>query len=159
MAPSGLRTTRATRKPFYVDAVRVTAGNMPAIAEWCDGVLLATTPEEGLKRYVKIKVDGAKNERQTRAYIGDWVLKANSGFKVYTHKSYLNGFNEVGDLVCEDTSMTLDHQPCVLNHRHKFASVPVGCRSFNDYLELEKRHVTPAALDGNMGPGLTEACA
>lgn len=162
MALSGLRTTRAARKPFYVDAVRVTAGNMPAIAEWCGGVIYATTPEEGLKRYVKVPVEGAKNDRQTKAYLGDWVLKATANsFKVYTNKSYLNSFDEVGDLSCGDPTMTLDHQPCVLNHKHKFAAVPVGCRSFDDYVELEKRVVDPpaTALDSDMGPALSEACA
>jgi len=142
MAPSGLRITRATRKPFYVDAVRVTAGNMPAVCEWSGGEMHATLPEEGLKRYVKVPVEGARNERQTRAYAGDWVLKANGKFKVYTHKAYLNGFDEVGDPVCGHSEFTLDKQPCVLSYMHRFAQIPVSCRSFKDYLELEKRHIT-----------------
>ena len=154
MAPSGLRTTRAARKPFYVDAVRVTAGNMPAIAEWCGGEIHATTPEEGLKRYVKVPVERPSNDRQTKAYAGDWVLKANGTFKVYTNKAYLNGFDEVGDLVCGNTELTMDHEPCVLNHKHMFASVAVGCRSFNDYVEIERRHFIPPMLlpvDGKGG--------
>lgn len=160
MAPSDLRTTRATRKPFYVDAVRVTAGNMPAICKWSGGEMFATDPADGRRRYVKVPVEGARNDRQTRAYIGDWVLKANGKFKVYTHKAYQNGFDEVGDLVCGNTELTLDHKPCVLNHKHMFAAIPIGCRSFDDYTELEKRHVTPAtALDADMGPAISEACA
>lgn len=141
MPPSGLRITRATRKAFYVDAVRVTAGNMAAVAEWCDGIMLATLPEEGLKRYVKVPVVDAKNERQRRAYVNDWVLKADSGFKVYTHRAWTNGFDEVGDAACGLTTTTLDNQPCVLNHKHREASVLNGCRSFNDYIELVKRVV------------------
>jgi hypothetical protein len=98
MALSGLRIVRATRKPFYVDAVRVTAGNMPAVCEWTGGELMATPPAEGLKRYVKVPVEGARNERQTRAFVGDWVLKANGKFKVYTNKAWNNGFNVEQDV-------------------------------------------------------------
>lgn len=162
-----LSTTRATRKPFYVDAIRVTALNMQEVAEWCGGEIRKTAPkpqiggELGQKNYIHVPVEHASNERQTKAYVGDWVLRANGTFKVYTNKAYVNGFDPVGDLVCGDTSLTLDHQPCVLNHKHMTARVAVGCRSFNDYVELERRHATPpvAELDSKMGPALSEACA
>lgn len=92
--PTGLSLARAARKPFYVYAVQVAAENMSVVAEWCKGEICTTEPKGGLKRYIKLELKEAKSERQTRAYIGDWVLKADNGtFKVYTNKAYQKSFD------------------------------------------------------------------
>lgn len=87
-----LETKIYTRKPFEVTAVQVTGGNMAAIAEWTDGHILE---KEG-RPYVKVSVTRPLNERQTRAYVGDWVLKAGTGFKVYTNQAFHKTFEEAG---------------------------------------------------------------
>jgi hypothetical protein len=88
-------------KPTYVQAVCVTAENMAEIAEWCKGNVLNN---DEMKSYVKVPVIRAINERQTEAYVGDWVLKAGTSFKVYTPKGFEKGFelcNTYDDLVTE----------------------------------------------------------
>ena len=77
------------RKPFEVEAVEVTEENIEAVKEWCQGNLQT---EENGKRFIKVRVARALNERQTKAYPGDWVLYAGTGFKVYTPKAFLKTF-------------------------------------------------------------------
>jgi hypothetical protein len=79
------------RKPFTVDAVRVTARNMPDVAVWCDGNIIETV--DGPK--IKVNVKRPLSPKQTIANIGDWVLSSDSGFKVYTAPSFENNFDPV----------------------------------------------------------------
>lgn len=89
------------RKPFYIKALRVTDVNLEEVAEWCGGevqVFEEDTPENEPPRYVKfvkVKVHRPLNERQTRAQIGDWILQAGSGFKVYTDRAFHNSFEPI----------------------------------------------------------------
>lgn len=90
-----LTPTEYVRKPFVVEGVQVDATNIDEVAEWCKGEVTLDIPAEEGKpeaRYVKVKVHRAMNERQTRAYIGDWVLFSESGFKVYTTKAFDSSF-------------------------------------------------------------------
>ncbi len=77
------------RKPFEVDAVQVTAENLEELAEWCQGTL-----EEDNRPYIRVRVARPLNERQTKAYAGDWVLYAGTGFKVYTSKAFHRTFEQ-----------------------------------------------------------------
>jgi hypothetical protein len=79
------------RKPFTVDAVRVTAKNMYDVATWCDGNIIQTT--DGPK--IKVNVKRPLSPKQTIANVGDWVLSSDSGFKVYTAPSFENTFDPV----------------------------------------------------------------
>lgn len=81
-----IETTRWARKPFFVDAVQVTEDNFEAVAEWCGGKVLET--------YVSVPVRRPLNARQTHALVGDWVLKAGKGFKVYTDKAMTKNFDQ-----------------------------------------------------------------
>jgi hypothetical protein len=87
-----LEINRYTRKPFDVDAVQVTADNMEEVATWCQGTI---TTEEG-ETYIKVRVLRVMNEKQTRAYAGDWVLYAGTGYKVYTDKAFRKSFVATG---------------------------------------------------------------
>ena len=82
-----VETTKYVRKPFEVDAVLVTEANMEAVSEWCQGSL-----ESDHRPYIKVRVARALNERQTKAYPGDWILYAGTGFKVYTAKAFHKTF-------------------------------------------------------------------
>lgn len=75
------------RKPFEVEAVEVTEDNLEEVAAWCHGDL-----REDNRPYIKVRVARALNERQTKAYPGDWVLYAGTGFKVYTPKAFQKTF-------------------------------------------------------------------
>jgi hypothetical protein len=89
-----MQTSKFTRKPFEVDAVQVTAQNIDEVAKWCQGEV--STDTDGNK-YVKVRVLRVLNERQTQAFIGDWVLYAGTGYKVYTAKAFSKSFVEKTD--------------------------------------------------------------
>jgi hypothetical protein len=98
-------TEKYIRKPLYVDAVRVTAANFEDIASWCQGeILQADVPGEGVgKQFIKVRVHNPKHPRQTKAFIGDWLLYTERGYKVYTNKAFHAAFDlaaviEKGDL-------------------------------------------------------------
>src|SRR5665811_2296227 len=97
-----LKTEKFARKPFYIDAVQVTDENLQEVADWCQGEVRtevqahsAPSGETGQAKYVKVRVHRALNERQTKAFVGDRVLYAGSGFKVYTEKAFENCFEAV----------------------------------------------------------------
>ena len=87
---SMLETTRYVRKKFNIDAVQVSGTNIDQIAKWVDGDIRT----DDLGQYIKVRVHRALNDRQTKAYIGDWVLYAGTGFKVYTDKAFKENFEQ-----------------------------------------------------------------
>lgn len=99
-----LETTRYIRKKFDIDAVQVTGSNIEEIAKWVDGEVRS----ESLGQYVKVRVHRPLNDRQTKAYIGDWVLYAGTGYKVYTPKAFANSFEQVSN---ETTFVDTDNMP------------------------------------------------
>lgn len=89
---------RFVRKPFYVDGIQVTASNMNEVAQWCSGEIkeAPTASSKGKPvPFIKVRVKSPLNDRQTKAYVGDWVLLANGDFKVYTNKSFEAAFDSV----------------------------------------------------------------
>jgi hypothetical protein len=91
----GVTTTQYIRKALYVDAVRITSKNFHEIAEWCQGEV-RTDSDLGDKEYIKVRVHNPKNIRQTKAFVGDWILYTERGYKVYTNKAFHASFDEVG---------------------------------------------------------------
>lgn len=102
---------KAVRKEFHVDEVQVTSENMAAVAEWCQGEVRTEEHENAEKgrtvidRYVKVRVHRPLNDRQTKAYVGDHVLYAGSGYKVYTDKAFNNSFENVGAVASEGDAL------------------------------------------------------
>jgi hypothetical protein len=92
--PGTLKIESYERLPFTIQAVEVTADNMKAVAKWCGGQI-RTSGKRGIQKYIKVDVKRALNDRQTMAYIGDYVLRAGSGFKVYTPKAFSESFRKV----------------------------------------------------------------
>lgn len=119
------------RRPFYVDAIQVTAENMADVAEWCSGTVIPQTAERGA--HIHVRVFRPMNENQSRAFIGDWLLYAGSGYKVYTTKAFGESFEEIDEEPCGRTELTLDHKPCVLGKAHLNGLILLGCRSRGDY--------------------------
>lgn len=91
-----IETTKYSRKSFDVDAVLVTEENINEVAEWCGGEVRYTKPRPDRESnpYVKVRVFRPMGERQTRAYVGDWVLYAGTGYKVYPDKAFQTCFTE-----------------------------------------------------------------
>jgi hypothetical protein len=94
------------RKPFAVDAVCVTEENMREVAKWCGGQvkrLPRWDPRSGTK-FISVNVLKALNERQTQAFVGDWVLSSGSGpngFKVYTPRAFETSFSKEAERMVE----------------------------------------------------------
>lgn len=90
-----LQFKKLARKPFYVSAVQVEDGNMEEIAKHCEGEVRVEETKDGLVKYIKVHVRHPLNARQTKAYLGDWVLFAGTGQKVYTDKALHRNFDEI----------------------------------------------------------------
>jgi hypothetical protein len=87
-----MKTAKFARKPFDVEAVQVTSENMDEVAKWCQGSVEIDGDSETKEHYIKVRVLRVLNERQTKAFVGDWVLYAGTGYKVYTNKAFKNSF-------------------------------------------------------------------
>ena len=92
-----VETVKYVRKPFEVDAVQVTADNMQEVAAWCKGEIIVEGGSQGvpLRQYIKVDVDRVLNDRQTMAFVNDWILFANNTFKVYTNKAFGRTFDKI----------------------------------------------------------------
>ncbi len=105
-----IETNKFVRKPFHVDAVQVTEENMSDVAQWCEGQIQESekTKDGSSATFIKVWVHRPMTERQTRAFVGDWILYARSGFKVYTTKAFEKTFEQVGtETMMHITSDTL----------------------------------------------------
>lgn len=97
-----LKIETYARKTFYVKGVEVTEDNMLQVARWCDGEVRTNqrviddhnnTVDE---KYIKVSVNRAQTERQTKAFVGDRVLYSDGqGYKVYNPKAFKNAFEPV----------------------------------------------------------------
>lgn len=95
-----IETVKYIRKPLYVDAVQITPQNFEAVASWCQGEVLEEGADHGQsvgKKYIKVRVHNPKNVRQTKAFVGDWLLYTERGYKVYTNKAFHASFDKVED--------------------------------------------------------------
>lgn len=91
----GIQAQRYLRKPLYVDAVRITSANFEEISAWCQGEILRDEESGSGKKYIKVRVHNPKNPRQTKAFVGDWLLYTERGYKVYTSKAFHAAFDRV----------------------------------------------------------------
>lgn len=109
---SMIETVKYVRKPFEVQAVQVTEENFEEIASWCNGTIVTVrTPKEAdgqAKRYIKVNVSRPLNERQTQAYVGDWLLEAEKGLKVYADGPFARNFTKAEDDKPQELMVTAD---------------------------------------------------
>ena len=91
-----IETQKYSRRPFDVEAVRVTKTNMGDVADWCKGNVVDVPGTETTKAesFIQVDVHAPANERQSRAFPGDYVLLLEGGksFKVYTTKAFNKNF-------------------------------------------------------------------
>jgi hypothetical protein len=95
----GIKTEKYVRKPLYVKAVRVTEENFDECVVWC----LGEVETEGGKRFIRVRVHNPNGPRQTKAFVGDWILWHEKGYKIYTHKAFVAVFDKV---VTEEEKVT-----------------------------------------------------
>jgi len=98
-------TERFIRKPLYVDAVQVTEDNFEEIASWCQGEIRnndgSDDPDSPGGSYIHVRVHNPRSPRQTKGFIGDWLLYTERGYKVYTDKAFHGSFDRL-DGVAKD---------------------------------------------------------
>jgi hypothetical protein len=122
----GINTETYIRKPLYVEAVRITEENFDDIANWVPG----RVQKQGSKRYIKVMVANPKSDRQTKAYVGDWILwTEKGGHKVYTPKAFELAFDKV-----EEPAQTHEYGPSEPESQHPVTE------------ELEVVPATPTAI-------------
>ena len=97
-----IESVQYVRKPLFVQAVQVTAENFEDAAKWCLGEIRTKSnlPEgsdlnDPSNRYIHVRVLNAKNPRQTRAFVSDWILYNDRGYKVYNDKAFKDQFEKV----------------------------------------------------------------
>lgn len=96
-----ITTKQYVKKPLYVEAVRITRRNFFEVVQWCEGYVQTERPdhhEHPNKKYIKLQTHNPINMRQTKAFVGDWILKTERGVKVYSHKNFLESFDEVEEI-------------------------------------------------------------
>lgn len=99
----GIKTQKFVRKPLFVDAVRVTANNMDEVAAWCEGEVLWEEDGRGAgKKYVKVRVHQPMNTRQSKAFVGDWILYTDKGYKIYINRAFRSSFDESKEATKEE---------------------------------------------------------
>lgn len=101
-----LTPVKYSRKPFDVEAVKLTPENIEEVAQWCGGEvrtsdLSKSGGQEGYQQYIKVPVKRPLNDRQTRAYYDDWVVAAGGSFKVYTPKAFVSSFEKHSEHMLE----------------------------------------------------------
>jgi hypothetical protein len=102
-----LNPQKYVRRPFPVEAVEVTADNMREVANWCGGRVRTDRQHWSSRsgeKYVQVHVPRALNDRQTMAYVGDWVLYSGNGpngFKVYNPKAFETSFVKEAERMVE----------------------------------------------------------
>lgn len=91
-----METEKYQRKPFEVDALRVTEENFKFCAGLCSGEIRTEKDRRNVvTTYIKIFVNRPLNEAQTKAYVGDWLLYTPSGWKIYKDGAFRNSFEKV----------------------------------------------------------------
>lgn len=93
-------TKRYVRKPLIVEAVQVTEENFEELASWCQGTIRNNdrTPFNGnvdpRNQHIHVRVHNPRSGRQSMAFIGDWLLYTELGYKIYNTKAFLGSFDE-----------------------------------------------------------------
>jgi hypothetical protein len=88
------------RKPLIVLGVQVTKENFMELALWVQGSVFnpdgtqhgEINPE---KQYILVRVHNPKSPKQSKAFLGDWILYSDRGYKVYSPKAFTNTFDPV----------------------------------------------------------------
>lgn len=78
------------RYPLYPEGAEVTEENKEEIAAWCGGTLKVT----GNSFFIHVPVMRPLSKRQSRANLGDHILRLGGGFKVYTPQGMLKSFRD-----------------------------------------------------------------
>lgn len=79
------------RSLLEFEAVQVTPENMAELAQWSRGEI----KENGRGKFIAIHQPRTKNPRHGMGFVGDWVLRAGNGFKIYLDDAFMKSFINV----------------------------------------------------------------
>lgn len=128
------------RKPFPADGVRVTRQNMAEVAEWCKGEV----KQSGKKtKYIFVDAHRPMTERQTQAFVGDWILYADRGFKVYTQNAFARNFELVEAGTGKDHA---DYEPAEEDTPLDIEVHPGGLQVFDVKVTGERKLASPSDM-------------
>lgn len=105
----GIATEKYIRKPLIVKAVRVTEQNFDEMVAYCHGEV--QTDERSDKRFIRVDVNNPKNPRQTKAFVGDWLLWSEKGVKIYTNKAFLASFDQLDPVSNNEPATSHEYGP------------------------------------------------
>ncbi len=95
-----IQTQKYVKKPLFVDAVQVTEENFTAMADWCQGKIKNASDGQDASGeinpascYIHVRVHSPRTPRQTRAFVGDWLLYTDRGYKVYNTAAFEESFD------------------------------------------------------------------
>ena len=74
------------RNSFEVEAVQVTSQNLGAVALWTEGEVCRQNTHNG-RWYVLVDCVEYNRLRQSKVFVGDWVIKVQNQFKHYRNDS------------------------------------------------------------------------
>jgi len=103
-----LEIQKFVRKPFPVDVVKITDNNFDEVVKWCGGEVQhnpSKNPNKKGARFIRVQVIRALNDRQTKAFVGDYLLQVGTSYKIYTEKAFLESFEPVSVVVYEDENL------------------------------------------------------
>lgn len=90
---SSIGVATYSRISFDVEAVLVQVDKLQSIAIWCNGSIHFEDNGSGLQvPYIKVNVVRPPSERQTKAFVGDYIVYTNSGFRIYTESAFQRTF-------------------------------------------------------------------
>lgn len=111
-----VETVQYVRKPLYVEAVQVTKDNFLDVADWATALIgrkggepgTEQKPAEGFEidpanHYIRIRVHNPQSKRQTMAWVGDWILYTEQGYKIYTDRAFQFSFDPVEQTPAPDS--------------------------------------------------------
>ena len=102
-----MESKRYVRKPMFVEAVQVTKENFREIAKWCNGTAYQSTDGHITVRVLHVR---SKTIPRTKAFLGDWVLSSENGFRVYTNNAFAKAFDQVPEVSGE---WPLNHEDAI----------------------------------------------
>lgn len=82
----GLEIEIWERNTFEVEAVHVTSQNIGGVALWTGGEMCRQQTHNG-RWYVLVDTVEYNRMRQTKVFVGDWVIKVQGQFKHYRNNS------------------------------------------------------------------------
>lgn len=91
-----LKVKKYWSKPTQVEAIQVTHQNMAEVSRWCSGQIKTVKDENTsqVRKFIKVKVWRAQSDKLTQAFVGDWVIRRGTNFKVYSEQAFKNSYTD-----------------------------------------------------------------